>query len=397
MTSFQLFKGMTNIDSELLESVTQQNFKKGTRLRKIWLIAAIITLTVLLVGCAAYAWHWYQTYFTIMRETPISDSQIDYIQENAQDIHESQTYDGYTVELLSTLSEKERAYLTFRITAPEDVDLSFAFGDENLMFDYAFAGPADAKIPAGGSHKFVEDGDGKKNTIHYVVEIDLAVSLFKEDGIDASFGPGHPWRIVLKNLTRIGYDREYEQELLRTKYAGQEAYMMESDEVERMHPRTLLAEGRWEFVVELDAADLETLELLQSPIVTKAIITRKEHSDTIFYDTADAIEEITITSVQLHSLGATVTFIPPGEKENSKFPEFFSAWLDMGDTFNPLTKLVTGDENFFLLLKDGTRIDFWQTVGATETANLASDSPIVLEDVDYLQLSDGTKLYPVVK
>ncbi len=44
------------------------------------------------------------------------------------------------------------------------------------------------------------------------------------------------------------------------------------------------------------------------------------------------------------------------------------------------------------MLKDGTRIDFFQQIGADDTAELTADSPIVLEEVDYLQLSDGTRL-----
>lgn len=58
MTSFQLFKGMTGIDSEFLLQVEQQDFSASRRLyiKKLWLIAAIIALTLLLVGCAvAYA------------------------------------------------------------------------------------------------------------------------------------------------------------------------------------------------------------------------------------------------------------------------------------------------------------------------------------------------------
>lgn len=64
MTSFQLFKGLTGIDSELLVSVEQkantseatQNKAQSNHLagKKIWLIAAVIALTLLLVGCGAY-------------------------------------------------------------------------------------------------------------------------------------------------------------------------------------------------------------------------------------------------------------------------------------------------------------------------------------------------------
>ena len=66
MTSFQLLKGLTEIDSELLVSVEQQtnaskttwNKSQSKHLsgKKIWLIAAVIVLAMLLVGCAvAYA------------------------------------------------------------------------------------------------------------------------------------------------------------------------------------------------------------------------------------------------------------------------------------------------------------------------------------------------------
>ena len=66
MTSFQLLKGLTGIDSEFLVSVEQQinaskttwNKSQSKHLsgKKIWLIAAVIVLAMLLVGCAvAYA------------------------------------------------------------------------------------------------------------------------------------------------------------------------------------------------------------------------------------------------------------------------------------------------------------------------------------------------------
>ena len=50
MTSFQLFKGMTGIDSEFLLQVERQDSPVSRRLhtKKLWLIAAIIALTLLL-------------------------------------------------------------------------------------------------------------------------------------------------------------------------------------------------------------------------------------------------------------------------------------------------------------------------------------------------------------
>lgn len=405
MNGRDIFRGLQYIGDDLIENAetgqfpaqNQESGKTRRPIRRPLLIAALIALLLLLVGCAAYAMHWYTTYFSLRREEPLSDSQVSYIQENAQDFYESQTYDGYTITLKSAFSEMNLAYVTFGLTAPAGTDLGFALGDEeDLRFEYLFAGPADTKLPANLSFRVLDDGDGENNTLNFVLVIEPKGSILEYEGIDTSFGKGHPWRIVLKNPEKIGYDQEYEQELLRTKYAGQTDYMLESDEASRIRPHTQLAEGRWEFVLEFDGADMQSLELIQEPILAKAMVTRRD-SDATFYETAGAIEEITVTSVKLHALGATVTFIPPGTIEGSDFPIYHCAWMDMGDTYNPLTKLVNGDENFFVMLKDGTRIDFFQQIGADDTAELTADSPIVLEEVDYLQLSDGTRLYPPSK
>ena len=57
MTSFQLFKGLTAVDSELLAGVEAVELSAGKPVKrmpakKIWLIAAAIALALLLVGCA---------------------------------------------------------------------------------------------------------------------------------------------------------------------------------------------------------------------------------------------------------------------------------------------------------------------------------------------------------
>ena len=358
--------------------------------KRLFLIAAAAAAALLLAGCAAYAWHWYTAYFSMQRQEPLSDSQVSYIQENAQDIHESQTYDGYTIELISALAESRGAYITLGLTAPDNVNLMNLKDGERLHFNDLYAISEGSQLPAMMSCQIVDDGDGKNNTANVVLGIGPGGYL---SGEEVSFGAGSSWRIVLKDILIDCWDREYEQELLQTKYAGVTDFMFTDEEAAQMHSQILLASGKWEFDVELTPADTDSLELLTAPISTKAVVTRKDRTDDMFYDTADAVEDITITSVQLHALGATVVFETPETKEGSDFPDYFCAWIDMGDTYNPLTQLVSQDENFFVILKDGTRIDFWQGEGAIETAYLKSDSPIVLKDVDYLQLSDGTKLY----
>lgn len=55
MTSMQLFQGFSGIDAELLETIEHLPAGKTKLSRKrLWMIAAIAALTLLLVGCAAY-------------------------------------------------------------------------------------------------------------------------------------------------------------------------------------------------------------------------------------------------------------------------------------------------------------------------------------------------------
>ena len=55
MTSMQLFQGFSGVDAELLANVEQPPVRKRAPAgKRIWLIAAVVALAALLVGCAAY-------------------------------------------------------------------------------------------------------------------------------------------------------------------------------------------------------------------------------------------------------------------------------------------------------------------------------------------------------
>lgn len=389
--AMQLLKAIGQIQDEYILDAHSDIPKAALSRKRLLLIAAVAAILLLLAGCATYAWHWYTVYFSMQRTEPLSDSQVSYINENAQNLDVSQTYEGYTIELKSALAEGQGAYITVKLTVPDDVDLINLKDGETLHFRNLYAMPEGSELPASMSCQIMDDGDGKNNTVNVVLGIEPGGFLSDEE---VTFGSGKPWRIVLGDIRIDCWDREYEQELRQTKYAGVTDFMFTDEEVAQMHSEKVLTSGKWEFNVEFPSADTDSLELLTSPVSTKAVITRKDRSDAMFYGTAEAVEDITITSIQLHAFGATVAFETPETKEGSDFPDFFCAWMDMGDTYNPLTRLVRQDENFFVVLKDGTRIDFWQGEGAVDTAYLKTDSPIVLKDVDYLQLSDGTKLYP---
>lgn len=389
--AMRLLEAIGRIPDEYILDAHADVPKSSLSFKRIALIAAAAAALLLLAGCAAYAWHWYATYFSMQRQEPLSDSQVSYIQENAQDVHESQALDGYTMELTSTLAENQRAFVTLKFTAPEDVDLVNRAEGEQLHFGSVYAVSEGSDQPIGLACHIVEDGDGRDNTANLV----LSMGPTDISGKEIQLGSDQHWHIVLENLLVECWDREYEEELIRTKYADMTDYMFTDEEAARSHSQESLLSGKWEFDVTFPNADNACLEFLTEPMVTKAVVTRRERMDSIFYDTQEAVEDITVTSIRLRVFSAEVAFVEPAAIEGSDFPDFFCACLDMGDAYNPLTKLSREDENFFVVLKDGTRIDFWQDEGARDCAYLKTDSPIVLEDVDYLQLSDGTKLYPV--
>ncbi len=346
----------------------------------IVLIAAIIATMLLLGGCAAYAWHWYTAYFTQSRQAPLSDHQIAYIDGNTREYQLSQTYDGYTVALKSTISESYSAYVTFHLTAPEDVDFSSLFdpsSEERLSFRGLYAMPEGSSLPADLSYSVHDDADGKNNTLNVVVRID-------PEGGAAAFGPGKTCEIAFKEIIKWGYDRDYAQELLSTKYAGQTDLMLEPEESSRLHPQTPLASGEWKFEVELESADTEALELLSVPLSARVLVVRNGVRENL---TEESVEEVTLTSIQLHPLGASIFFEKPEPAE-----EFDCIYINPFQFSAPSAASAGETGAVFVMMEDGTRIGLYQAVGAKDTAILRADSPIILREVKYIQLSDGTKI-----
>lgn len=370
-------------DNDILDAHNSVDVQKKMH-RRIVLIAAIVAVLILLAGCATFAWHWYATYFTNKRQEPLSSEQIEYINENAEDHQISQLQGGFTIELESVISGSNMAYVTFGLTAPEKIDFSDVLdihSDASLGLPGLQAIPSGSDVPANISYDVIDDGDEKNNTLKIVIRIDPGV----QQGADSAFGPGKTCEIVFKDIVKWGHDQEYEQELLATKYAGQTDYMLTPEESERVHPRTLLASGEWKFVIELTEADSGEIELLESPVSTKVWVVRNGATE---FEAIDSVEDVTLTSVRITPLSVEISFDIPEPSD-----KFSCIHIDAA-TFPPLPGTPAMDyENVTLVMKDGTEISLFQSMGAKDVAILAADSPIVLEKVDYLQMSDGTKLH----
>ena len=223
-------------------------------------------------------------------------------------------------------------------------------------------------------YRFEEDGDGKDNTIDYVFQFNIE-KIYNDKDILLDNPFGAEFYFCFDKFVRSYRDVEYEQELLNTKYKGQTDYMLEHEEVVRIHQAEVLTDGLWEFTVSFADAQAETLELISEPIYTEGLASVEIESDALFTDRKNEIMDIKMTSFKLTAFGATITC---EFEENVVSASFECRGLYGFD-----------DRHIFVVMKDGTQIPL-HTDGRSD--NLAAESPIVLDEVDYVLLSDGTKL-----
>jgi len=302
--------------------------------KQIARIAVITAVLILLTGCAAFPRHSEQG------QEPLSSQQ-------SEDIHAEQ--DGFSIELKSVVYESYTAYATFGLTTPEDTDFSDVL-DSHSDVSLGFS-DLQTDIPSNLSYEVFDDGDGKSNTLKIVVSIQPVI----QQGADSAFGPGKTCEIVFRDIV---YNREYE--------------------------KTLLASGQWKFGIELAEANSGELELLNSPVSAKVLVGRTGTPES---EVMDAIEEVTLTSIRVTPLHVEVSFEPPEPADS-----FVGVFIDAAAIAPPPGTDAADYENIAIVMKDGTKISLFQSTGAKDVAILTADSPIVLEEVDYLQMSDGTKI-----
>ena len=188
----------------------------------------------------------------------------------------------------------------------------------------------------------------------------------REDGTleDYFYAPDHPdWRYSAGSgpmeeapdviLLRVN---QYEQQGAKSLEAGV-TYRIHfpgligyySDGTDRV-----LTEEDFDFDIVFDTLHDESLEMITEPVVAS------------FSDI-----RVNVTSLELRTLSVSVDY-------NGRTDE--KGGICFVDSF--------------VVLKDGTQVRFRPYVLGSEGATCFLTGPIVLEEVDYVQLRDGTKLYP---
>lgn len=395
MNGKEIILGLKFIGEDLIEEAEYGSFAAAaekpsrTMVRRPFLIAAMIALMLLLMGCTvaavAYSQGWFENYFTAQSGTPLSEGQISFISEHEQVIEETQVQNEWTVELKSAMTDGETAYIILGVTGPEGVTVGNEIVDGIVKTRMTFEnssmkGDGDAITCSAGmvsgkgnywygsGSVWAEDNDGLDNTGEIVYQLTFnKIHADQETSITDPFGPDIEFYIHLENIVLEYDDEEYRQELLNGKYKGQTDVMFTSEETERMICMDVVAEGTWDFTVNF-AESAAGVELLSAPVTTEAFVIQNTGPD--IDDYIYTTDGVTMTSFVLKPLSAAVYY------------EY-----DGGVNFTDEENLV------YAVMKDGSRIALRDRgAGGVGYSLLEAESPIVTEELDYILMADGTKL-----
>lgn len=413
MTSMELLELLGNVRDNYVADA-QTPVQKRLSLRRPLLIAAIVALMLLLVGCTvAYVNGWFTDFFAARSEEPLTPEQVEFIQEHEQIIQETQSKGDWTIELKSTLRAGDKAFVIFGVTAPENVDLEgtnlnilpnrdaiipgnapsmVRDPQSRTMFANSIGigaglgnGSPEHNIVWGAVNKWSADNDGLPNTLDYVFTIGIdKLDPSKDILLEDPFASDIEFQFVFQNFIHTWEDPEKQAEI-DTKYAGQD-YMIDGEELDGLFKYETLVEETWEFTVTFDppAPTESSVELITGePVTTWAkVFWRFPADNPMGYDIADGEAEVKITSFILNPFGATLTYEYFEEAHNNAFIEYES---HNGYTYNKYT-----ERRVYVVMKDGSQIALHTDQSGDK---LKADTPIILDQVDHILLGSGEKLF----
>ena len=261
----ELFSRVKASDELTRRVMTMKRERKHSRVfARAALVAAALALMVVTVSASETVQSWFVNFFTAINREGMTLEKVEYIEENAQSILDSQTHNGWTVELNSAIRDEKNAYIIFHIEGPENLDLSrwtdeegnphgqILFGNSGMPaylrgWEKFFDFKENVKYGSWGYH-WMDDGDGKVNTENLVFHLEPETM---HEEVDA-FGEETIYHFRFEDIVWYWQDLEYEQKLREGKYAGQEVNRFTDEENKRIHRWETLAEGIWEFEISFD-------------------------------------------------------------------------------------------------------------------------------------------------
>ena len=329
------------------------------------LLIAAVLVSLLAVSASAAAQNWFVTYFSKESEKPLSQGQVEFVEEHTQDISQKQTCNGYSIELKSVLSDGNNAYVVFGITAPEGVYL-----DRTVKEGY---NPAPPQLwtygqfiggSAGATWNVQDDGDGIPNTQNIVYLISS----------ENAFENGKTCEINFENLIA-----EYENDAYAAELEKKYGYVpklgeLTEEEYAELYPMETLVEGNWNFTITFTKSNVPIVELIDEPVDYVIEFDRpNEH----------VVQKVKVTSIKLSPIGSQCTFEAVGEVTNGIDGEIY-----MKDgSIHSLSGDAIGfsSDNY-----SNGKLSVPKTSKKYSGGMLSV--PIALKNVDYVLLPNGIKL-----
>ncbi len=345
----------------IMNMTSKKARKSGRIAAKLVVLAAV--LSVLGLTAAASQLNWFALFFGGSEN--LNQEQVQYLEENTQVQSEAaaqNTESGYDVTVDSLLTDGETAYFHLNVTLPQDIPSpgdGWEMGDLHFYDVWLYpasqekAEEADIMNWVSGV-KAVDDGDGLDHT-------QMLVLSMRRSDIQSVFAEAAQWKLYIGGIEVIWRNAENEKTLYEGEYAGQDV-MLKEEEINQVMRFEILCEDSWEYVLSFGGTGAEqAVEMVTEPIslfgyrhATMSELQEKPEKDQY------GPYEIQLISLRISPLSYYIAYV--GEMN-----------VDPGE--------------FTLVMKDGREIPLFQYAGRHNF-----QEPVILEEIGYVLLSDGTRL-----
>ena len=299
MNALQLLEAMTNIDGTLIDGAKPIPKKSKKTLTRLLVLAALIAALAVSAFAAETIANWFLEYFAQWSPNALSEKQITFIEENTTDISQSQTCNGYTIEVDSAFSDGSQSIVKFKLIAPKEVSL--------LASNY-FPGNDGVFFPVGEeklTHWNAGWGCYVDEATPNVAEITCTIR--------ENIGNRTHWVMHIEDIYGT-----YEENI------GTSDYRQWTE---------LLVEGIWEFQIAFSAEGFQEIELISEPVPGEVNIGLNK----------DSYHDVMITSFILRPMTAEITY------------EYVVPVHGAGD-FDPIFVVMKNGDEIMLLPKSGTPV-----------------------------------------
>lgn len=335
MTSMELLKAMEFLEDDIiLETEEQPKVKKHRLISRPMLIAAVLLAGILLItACTVMGGaEWFLRYFSDVSPGILSAAQVEYIVANTVDVNKSQTVNGYTLTLKSVFSDGRDILIQFELTGPRGTVLDAdSYSDMHGIYL-----ETDAMPQAMAMEWTMRDEDRTDNRVELLYSIASA------------------WNETVP----------FAESSCRLYIYGLEAKWREYMDV-RSEP---LTEGCWSFDIHFPAECSRSISFVQEPVpVTQSVTVDYQRIGENALMPVVEQQEGQITALNLWALGAELSFRFGEESRNAEFGDLYA------------------------VMENGEKILLKQYFGAPDFITYQVETPILLDQVEYLELEDGTR------